>query len=67
MILLLLPVTCYLLPVTFYLLDVKHALTMAQMRITNDSVNLEPIPVGGIGAASLGTDSAEKPERTRST
>ncbi|WP_183053022.1 hypothetical protein [Salmonella enterica] len=28
---------------------------------------LEPIPVGVIGAASLDTDSAQKPERTRST
>lgn len=29
--------------------------------------NPEPIPVGVIGAASLDTDSAQKPERTRST
>ncbi|PVC36299.1 hypothetical protein CRD96_20630, partial [Salmonella enterica subsp. enterica serovar Litchfield] len=27
----------------------------------------EPIPPGVIGAASLDTDSAQKPERTRST
>ena len=28
---------------------------------------LEPIPIGVIGAVSLNTDSAEEPERTRST
>ncbi len=29
--------------------------------------HVEPIPVGEIGAASLVTDGAQKPERTRST
>ncbi|EBM0611155.1 hypothetical protein DQO83_06400 [Salmonella enterica] len=33
----------------------------------NISDNLEPIPVGVIVAGSLDTDSAEEPERTRST
>ncbi|EAC0927181.1 hypothetical protein EGM30_18185 [Salmonella enterica subsp. enterica] len=31
------------------------------------TTGLEPIPPGVIGAASLDTDSAQKPERTRST
>ncbi|EBY0374683.1 hypothetical protein DUP93_18585 [Salmonella enterica subsp. enterica serovar Toulon] len=31
------------------------------------TTGLEPIPPGVIGVASLDTDSAQKPERTRST
>ncbi|MDI5809884.1 hypothetical protein MJM95_20195, partial [Salmonella enterica subsp. enterica serovar Anatum] len=33
----------------------------------NEYIVLETIPPGVIGAASLDTDSAQKPERTRST
>ncbi len=33
----------------------------------NNRISLESIPVGVIVAGSLATDSAEKPERTRST
>jgi len=35
--------------------------------LLNAEAYLEPIPPGVIGAASLDTDSAQKPERTRST
>ncbi|EAW1719143.1 hypothetical protein AHX05_09885 [Salmonella enterica subsp. indica] len=56
----------------FYIGCQKYGITEGKKLATAGELltlqsDLEPIPVGVIGAASLDTDSAQKPERTRST